>query len=495
MKLRNSRHRWVSGTFVALEMKTRILLSLAALAALLALAAPAGAAKTRFTVRGAGFGHGVGMSQWGAYGFAKQGRTYDQILAHYYSGTALGSAGSREVRVILQGAVGTAQFTGATSAGGRRLNPGTTYGVRRGTTPGTVDLLSPSGKRLKRVIAPLRATGPMPLVLRGYAMNGVTSGAYRGALEFRPTIGGVAAINALALEDYVRGVIARESPSSWPIEALKAQAVAARTYAITTSKAGDGWDQYPDVRSQVYGGVSAETAPTDEAVAATRGQVVTYDGAPVVTFFFSTSGGRTENVENTTLGDEPQPWLKSVADPYDKASPKHRWGPIRMSPATAAAKLRGLVKGRFRGIQVRRRGRSPRVVTADVVGTGGRTRVSGATLRARLGLFDTWAYFTSIKTGQAPAEEPPAAPAEPSPTGGATPEARAARVMGRRLHGTVLPANRGRAVHIQLRQRSGWDTIGTARTSRRGRYAFALERPGTYRVRFAGAAGPRVRVK
>ena len=94
-------------------------------------------------------------------------------------------------------------------------------------------------------------------------------------------------------------MVSRESPSSWPAEALKAQAVAARTYAITTSKAGDGWDQYADTRSQVYGGVAAETASTNAAVAATRGQVVTYDGEPVVTFFFSTSGGRTENVENT----------------------------------------------------------------------------------------------------------------------------------------------------------------------------------------------------
>src|SRR4029453_7120150 len=95
------------------------------------------------------------------------------------------------------------------------------------------------------------------------------------------------------------GVVARESPSSWPLEALKAQAVTARTYAITTSKAGTGFDQYADTRSQVYGGVAAESIATNAAVAATGGQVVTYDGAPVVTYFFSTSGGRTENVENS----------------------------------------------------------------------------------------------------------------------------------------------------------------------------------------------------
>ena len=92
--------------------------------------------------------------------------------------------------------------------------------------------------------------------------------------------------------------------------------------------------------------MSAETANTDAAVPATRGEVVTYDGEPVVTFFFSTSGGRTEDVENTPLGNEPLPWLKSVDDPYDDASPKHRWGPLPMAPRdgrppSSAASSRG----------------------------------------------------------------------------------------------------------------------------------------------------------
>ena len=97
-----------------------------------------------------------------------------------------------------------------------------------------------------------------------------------------------------------------ESPASWPIEALKAQAVAARTYALTTSKGGAGFDHYPDTRSQVYGGVGAEVASTNAATQQTAGQLVTYQGTPVATYFFSTSGGRTEDVENTTLGHRAQ---------------------------------------------------------------------------------------------------------------------------------------------------------------------------------------------
>ena len=313
------------------------------LAAFALFSSPAFAAKARFTIRGAGFGHGVGMSQYGALGFAQQGRTYDQILRHYYTGTGLGTTDpAATVRVLLQ-STGTASFSGASQAGSRRVNPGRTYQVRRrGSTQ--VDLLSASGRRIASFTAPLQVSGPEGVVQLG------GSGAYRGLLEFRPDpFGGVNAINAVSLEDYVAGVVSRESPSSWPAEALKAQAVAARTYAITTSKAGNGWDQYADTRSQVYGGVAAETATTNAAVAATRAQVVTYDGAPVVTFFFSTSGGRTENVENTNVGAGPQPHLKSVVDPYDSVSPKHRWTPIKLTLAQAGAKLVRAREGPLQG--------------------------------------------------------------------------------------------------------------------------------------------------
>ena len=140
------------------------------------------------------------------------------------------------------------------------------------------------------------------------------------------------------LDDYLQGVVPAESPASWPAEALKAQAIAARTYAITTAKSAD-FDHYADTRSQVYKGVGIETASTNAAVAATRGQIVTYNGQPVVTYFFSTSGGKTEDVENTTLGNEPKPWLKSVEDEFDSVSPRHRWT-TKLTMARAGAQAR-----------------------------------------------------------------------------------------------------------------------------------------------------------
>ena len=453
------------------------------------LAAPAGAA-TRFTIRGAGFGHGVGMSQYGAMGMASQGWGYRRILAHYYTGTDLGVLRrERVVRVLLQSTGGTAAFTGATAAAGRILNPARTYTVRP-RAGGLVQLVGPRGSELATVAPPLRATGPVSVVLRGLAGNGRTDGAYRGALEFRPSsLGGINAINAVGLEDYVQGVVPVESPSSWPLEALKAQAVAARTYAVTTGRGGDGWEQYPDTRSQVYGGLGVETAATNAATLATRAQLVTYEGTPVVTFFFSTSGGRTEHVENTPLGSTPLPWLRSVADPFDSVSPRHRWGPIRMTYTAAGRKLQGLVRGRFRGIEVITRGRSPRVVAAEVLGSRGRTPVSGATLRARFGLYDTWAYFTSIAARPAPA--PPSDPA----TGGTDPTARAAhRPAFASLAGAVHPARAGASVVVQQRRGGRWTVVGWARTGPGGRYRAPVPAAGRYRIAYRGDTGAPVRI-
>lgn len=227
-------------------------LTLLALVTTLGLTAQADAA-SRLTIKGGGFGHGVGMSQYGAMGQAKEGRTYREILGHYYTGTQLGRLDANPtVRILLQSR-STVAFTGAVQAGERRLTPGTSYRATS-TVSGRVVLRTSSGRKLRTMDAPLRVVGPGGQPVR--LVGGQNSGVYRGVLELQPrAVGGLQVVNALGLEDYVRGVVAGESPSSWPAEALKAQAVAARTYAITTNKPGDGFDHYADTRSQVYGGV------------------------------------------------------------------------------------------------------------------------------------------------------------------------------------------------------------------------------------------------
>src|SRR3989442_10547663 len=349
----------------------RTALAAYATAAALTAAAPAHAAST-FTIKGAGYGHGVGMSQFGALGYAQHGAGYRDILSHYYTGTSLSQAPDGVIVRVLLRSPRVASFTGATKAGNRPLRPDKVYRVTA-ELDGSLELRSAHDHKLAKFPAPLQVTSEQPITLRGPAANGLRDGAYRGWLEFRPgPVGNVLAINALGLEQYVAGVVSAESPSSWPAAALQAQAVAARTYALTTNAGGAfGFNQYADTRSQMYRGVAAETPATNAAVNGTSGQVVTYGGRPVVTYFFSTSGGRTENVEESVLGPTPQPWLRSVDDPYDDVSPWHRWN-VRMTMGQATKKLRGLVPGKFRGIVVLERGASPRVLAADIVGAKGR---------------------------------------------------------------------------------------------------------------------------
>jgi stage II sporulation protein D len=280
----------------------------ALLGTLIALLGGTAGAST-LVINGAGEGHGVGMSQYGALGFARHGWTYEQILAHYYTGTTIGQApAAATVRVLV-------------------------------------------GAKVRKV----------------------------------------------ALERYVRGVVAAEMPSGWPLAALEAQAVASRTYALTAHAGGSRFDVYSDTRSQVYLGVAAETATTNAAVTATAGKIVLHAGRPAITFFFASSGGMTESIQNAFLGSEPEPWLLGVPDPYN-SGPSFAWRKT-MSFTAATARLRGLVKGAFRGIAVLTRGVSPRILTAEVLGSRGATAVTGPELAQRLGLGSTWAYF-SVQSGR-----------------------------------------------------------------------------------------------
>ncbi len=294
------------------------------------LCAPAARAAT-LDIAGAGDGHGVGMSQEGALGYAQHGYSYQAILAHYYTGTAIGMAPAKwKVKVLV-------------------------------------------GAKVRRV----------------------------------------------PLEAYVRGVVAAEMSPSWPAAALEAQAVASRTYALTAHAGNGRFDVYADSRSQVYRGRAAETPASNLAVKATAGQIVTYAGRAAITYFFASSGGMTESVQYAFPGAAPEPWLQGVADPFE-AGPLHSWR-TSMSFAAAAKDLKGLVHGAFRGIEVLRRGVSPRIISANVLGTKGSTPITGDELAARLGLYDTWAYF-SVSEAKGTRPEPDrsgAAVPAPMQSGGA----------------------------------------------------------------------------
>jgi stage II sporulation protein D len=452
-----------------------------------------------FIVRGGGNGHGVGMSQYGAYGYALHGKSYRFILAHYYQETSLQTVNSdRIVRVLLQ--TGSASFSGASKAGGKKVKPGTTFSVQA-LANGQIALVGPKGKRVGTFSTPLTVSGPGPLTVAG-------RGSYRGALEFRPSgSGGVETINAIGLDDYVRGVVASEMPSSWAAQALDAQAVAARTYALTSDVGGSAYQLYPDTRSQVYGGVGAETASTNAAVAATRGQILTYNGSPAITYFFSSSGGYTENVQDAFPGATPEPWLRAVPDPYDGAGhdPYHLWV-YRLSVATAAGKLSGFVNGSLVGIQVTKHsGASPRVVTAAVVGTGGRSTTSGGSLEQRFGLRSTLASFTTITTNAGTTSAAVRRPAVGHSPDVAQITAETASAMSGLVHqvfaprvpivfGSVFPSTTGASLAVQRLVGSNWHTVVTTKLGTGGSYSVKVSGSGSYRVVFDREAGPTVGV-
>ncbi|MBD0291211.1 MAG: SpoIID/LytB domain-containing protein, partial [Thermoleophilia bacterium] len=214
-------------------------------------------------------------------------------------------------------------------------------------------------------------------------------------------------LNTLPRESYLRGVVPQEMPSSWAAEALEAQAVVARSYSLAVgghcSWLGGGGPERvlcADVRDQVYGGKSAEQPATNAAVLATAGEVVTHDGRPAETYFFSTSGGRTA-AKADEWGGAAVPYLVSVPDPYDALSPHHLWGPgdaeLDCSGTSADCVFRAVQVRQLLGLAalpldlaVTGRNASRRVSALTASTAAGAATFDGAVARRRLGLRSTW---------------------------------------------------------------------------------------------------------
>jgi stage II sporulation protein D len=393
-------------------------------------------------IDGAGDGHGVGMSQTGADGLALHGDSAREILTHYYTGTAIGQLGTgHTLSVLLQSGLRNVVFTGATHAGHRRLSIRETY-IASATASGEITLESAHGRVLALLAAPLTIKSPIPITFVGAATSGVVDGRYRGSLRIVSDNGALDVINHVGLESYLRGVVPAESPASWPAAELEAQAIAARSYAIASTPY-NGFDLYADTRSQEYGGYDSEAPSTDAAVAATAGQIVTYAGAPVTTYYFASSGGETENVQNSFAGASPEPYLTAVLDPYDAA----RFGPITMTLRRAAVKLRGLLRGTLESIVVTQRGTSPRIISATVTGSRGTTTVSGTTLARAFDLHSTWACFTVTTDAARPAAGWDRACEKPTSVTGPTGATGATGPTGSTAGGTVGPVGPSGPTH------------------------------------------------
>jgi stage II sporulation protein D len=384
------------------QRRTHLVLVLVA-----ALAAPvAASADTTFTFTGHGYGHGVGMGQYGAQGYAQHGWTHEQILAHYYQGTTLGASGVAQVRVLLQekltqaAASAPAGVTAADEGGSATLAVAGPAVVTVTKDASGFSLVDATGAVLASgwtgPVA-LTATGGGPATLAGAGINGVRDGRYRGTLRVLSAADGLEVVNVVSLENYVRGVVASEMPSTWEPEALETQAIAARTYAVATRKPSSStFDLYPDERSQVYRGLAAEVASASAAVDATAGQVVLYQGQPVVTYFSSSTGGRSAAVQEALPGVDPEPYLVSVDDPYDTISPYHDW---TLSLSDRDLSQKAAYPGLVTGLQVDAYA-SGRVNTVTLNGSAGPLVLSASLVRKRLGLRSTW--FTATPGAPAP---------------------------------------------------------------------------------------------
>jgi stage II sporulation protein D len=396
----------------------RALALLPLLVALLAVPAPVAAGTPTplgptVQFNGRGYGHGVGMSQHGARGRALAGETAATILAHYYAGTTIEPIDpATTIRVLLMtGFVPTATVPlvivghggGWTATGIAGVIPAEAKLSIRPPAPGTwnwiLQVTDPSGKVLGGggvtgtiTVKPATAAGRLELKSKPSNYD-----EYRGNLVVKPAgTASLSVVNSVAIDAYLRGVVPTEMPSSWPLEALRAQAIAARSYAAYRIRTTDIFDVYDDTRSQIYRGILGEVAATDAVISATAGLVMRSKGAHVNALFHSTGGCATEHNENAFVASSgtkvagPVSYLRGSQDRrpdgtcFDSAAPYSVWKSATYTldafSAIFAADARTNV-GTLVSLDLSNRGVSGRLVSVTLVGSAGTKTVSGDVFR------------------------------------------------------------------------------------------------------------------
>ena len=263
--------------------------------------------------------------------------------------------------------------------------------LAKGTDPAPIQAL-----RAVLPVLPPQAPGPLPVPLQELRLEPVASRdllvlnqrRYRGSLLLRPQGEGLQAINRLPLEPYLMGVVGSEMPNSWPQAALRAQAVASRTYVLQQLRPQAPFDVKATVASQVYKGVEAESTAVRQAVTSTEGKVLLHGQQLINAVFHSSSGGATEN--SGDLWNRQLPYLVSVPD-FDSASPVSRW-----EKALEPEDLRQSFKEIGGAVSIEPLQTSPtgRLRRAKVIGPGGELVLTGSELRQRLGLRSTLVHFS-----------------------------------------------------------------------------------------------------
>lgn len=344
--------------------------------------APSAQGANALKVCGSGSGHGVGLSQYGAYGRAKAGQNYAQIVRAYYRGVSLSKYSTNlTVRVLLGGKTlgGSHDVVVGSGTQARLRNLATGGTVSLG--PGTYRTQYLADKKLYRVtnLSTRRALGSYRGPIRFEPVTGLLrygGGGYRGLLTVQAAGSKLLLVNQLPVESYIRGVLANEMPASWPAEALKSQAVASRSYTRATRRSS-----YYDLTlsDQRYGGVSSEKAATNAAATATAGVYATYNGSPIKAFFSAANGGYSED---SAYVFGAIPYLKAFRD-VDGRGRAYEGSAYARSPWTSwygtlnANGSPELGIGSITGVRVLTRSPSGRATKVEVSGTRGKKIVYG----------------------------------------------------------------------------------------------------------------------
>lgn len=229
---------------------------------------------------------------------------------------------------------------------------------------------------------------------------------YRGRTLVTPTSGGITAVNYVPLDQYLYSVVGAEMPPSWSLEALKSQAVAARSYALYKRQhsANAVFDLGDTTTWQVYGGLAKEAPSTRAAVDATAGQVLTYQGQIIEAVFHSCAGGYTENVED--VWSSPLPYLRAVPSP-DRDFPECQWSPITFTASELGDQLG--YDGTITSVEVQRHPHG-RVISLTLDGTTGSMSIEGEDVRNLLGLKSTLFSIEAERGRVASAGDVPSSP-------------------------------------------------------------------------------------
>ena len=375
------------------------------------------------TFYGRGYGHGVGMSQYGARGRALDGQATADILAHYYRGATAGTLDpAPAIRVLVLSHFKATKAKPLLIYG--RRSDWRIDGIDRVFPPDARLTLTPTTKITKsgpktiwrlRVIAVsgarlLSVAATKPFLIRAVDISGRLQlwskptfyDRYRGTLRVIPktTYPSVSVVNRLALELYLRGVVPAEMPSTWPAGALQAQAIASRSYAARRLRPGISFfDTYDDTRSQVYRGTKAERVTTNAAIAATANQILRKGSSVANTMYHSTGGGATENNENVYTSATGKKvagkvsYLRGSMDrradgsAYDDAAPYATWHMKTYTRAQLSAWFAADPRtdvGDLTALDLRSRGVSGRLIKVTLIGSEGTRTVSGGVFRSIL---------------------------------------------------------------------------------------------------------------